>query len=84
MHRIGTAVRWRNLATAAFILAMAAPALACPVCFSAGNDNVLRAFYVSTATLTLLPLLIFGAVAGWLWRRMRGAAPERRADLFEV
>ncbi len=46
-------------------------ALACPVCFSAQNEENRAAFVAMTAFLTLLPLGMLGLGLGWAWRRMQ-------------
>ena len=46
-------------------------ATACSVC-SAGRDEENRiAFIITTAFMTLLPLLLIGGLAFWLWGRFR-------------
>ena len=46
-------------------------ATACAVC-SAGRDEENRiAFIITTAFMTLLPLLLIGGLAFWLWGRFR-------------
>jgi hypothetical protein len=42
---------------------------ACAVCFSGREDGARIAFIGTTALLTLLPLVMIGGVAWWLWRR---------------
>lgn len=44
---------------------------ACPVCFSAQNEENRFAFVAMTVFLTLLPLAMLGLGLGWVWRRMR-------------
>ena len=46
-------------------------AWACPVCFSAKNDENRIAFIVTTAFLTFLPLSLIGGGVWWLRRRAR-------------
>ena len=43
-------------------------AQACPFCYEASNPRTLHAFYVSTAALTLMPLLLIGGFAFWISR----------------
>ena len=51
-----------------------APAVwACPVCFSAKNEENRIAFIITTAFLTFLPLGLFGGGVWWLHRRARQA-----------
>jgi hypothetical protein len=45
-----------------------AAAAACPVCFSAVNREVLYAYYVATAAMTLLPLAMVVGIVRWLER----------------
>jgi hypothetical protein len=46
-------------------------ASACPLCFAAGGEQTLHAYYLSAAVLSLLPLVILGVFAAWLWRRLK-------------
>lgn len=46
-------------------------ALACPVCFSAQNEENRYAFVAMTVFLTLLPLGMLGLGLGWAWRKLR-------------
>jgi len=46
-------------------------AFACPVCFSAQNEENRAAFVLMTVFLTLLPLGMLGLGMGWAWRRLR-------------
>ena len=48
----------------------AAPALACPVCFSA-NKKSRTAFLVTTGLLSTMPWMIIGGGVFWYKRRMR-------------
>ena len=64
------------------LLARTPDAGACPVCFQAGDANVLWFYGLSTMWLSLLPFALIGSialVALWL-RREAGIAPtpERR------
>lgn len=44
----------------------AAPAFACPACFSASSAGVRLGYYVSTAVLSVTPLLIMGLGVGYV------------------
>ena len=44
-------------------------ALACSVCFSATDENR-QAFFDATVLLTMLPLLMIGGGATWVYRQM--------------
>jgi hypothetical protein len=46
------------------------PALACAVCFVAKREN-LMAFFGTGVLLSLLPFILIGAVALWLYRQAR-------------
>jgi len=46
-------------------------ASACPLCFAAGGQSTLHAYYVTAALLSLLPLVIVGVFAGWLRQRFK-------------
>lgn len=55
------------------------PAAACPVCFGSADLDVLHAFYVSAALLTLLPLAIAAVTAcaiAWLLRSPAAARSQ--------
>jgi len=54
-------------------LLLPAAAGACPVCFSAVNEDVLNAYYLATAGMTLMPLLLVGGIVAWLRRQARAA-----------
>jgi hypothetical protein len=56
---------------AAGVALAAAPALACPVCFSETSKGVLRTYYFTTALLSVLPLLFLGILGTWLHRRSK-------------
>jgi hypothetical protein len=45
-----------------------APVYACPFCYGASDPRTLYAFYISTAALTLMPLLLIGGFAFWISR----------------
>src|SRR5271155_5512596 len=69
---------------------MPAATYACPFCYAASDPRTLHAFYVSTAALTLMPLLLIGGFAFWISRaygaragvrRLRDAAAARRSRL---
>lgn len=54
----------------AALLVLPDAAHACPVCFDSSDENR-RAFIVTTAFLTLLPLGMVGGVGLWLRKRAR-------------
>ena len=56
--------------TLLLMLQTAAPALACPVCFSA-NKKSRTAFLVTTGLLSTMPWMIIGGGVFWYKRRMR-------------
>lgn len=66
----------RPVLAAALSLCLVAllPALAhaCPVCFSANEENR-EAYLLTFVLLTVLPLLSIGALGWWLARRIRRA-----------
>jgi high-affinity Fe2+/Pb2+ permease len=74
LRRLGCKV---GLVLALFLYAPAA--LACPVCFSAKNEENRVAFIVTTAFLTFLPLGLIGGGVWWLRRRSR--QESQAADL---
>ena len=64
------------LAAVAAIAAMPDVAHACAMCFS-GSEESRRAFFVTAAFLTLLPLGMVAGATTWLRSRARRAADER-------
>ena len=61
--------------TLLLMLQTVAPALACPVCFSA-NKKSRTAFLVTTGLLSTMPWMIIGGGVFWYKRRMRELAKE--------
>ena len=57
------------------LLMLPAAAHACAVCFDSSDENR-RAFLVTTAFLTLLPLGMVGGVGLWLRKRAREVGQE--------
>lgn len=68
-------MRFASLSVIALSPLLPAAAAACPVCFSAVNEDVLRAYYVATASMTLLPLVLVAGIVTWLVRNAR-AVPD--------
>ena len=69
----------RYLAPLTLGLLVAAPrlAVACSVC-SAGRDEENRiAFIITTAFMSLLPLLLIGGLVLWLWGRFRALEEQQ-------
>ncbi len=46
-------------------------AYSCAVCIS-GSEESLQAYYVTTAFLTLLPVLMLASIAYWIYRKQKG------------
>ena len=67
------------LAAVAAIAATPDAAHACAMCFS-GPEESRRAFFVTAAFLTLLPLGLVAGATTWLRSRARSAADERSED----
>ncbi len=63
---------WSLAALAAMVLAPAL-AQACPVCMGGAEEEVRKAFILTTALLTAFPLLLIGATVWWLVRRLAAA-----------
>ena len=45
-------------------------AFSCAVCFS-GTEESLQAYYLTTALLTLLPVLMVASIGYWIYRKHR-------------
>jgi hypothetical protein len=65
-------------ATGIGVSLMPAAVYACPFCYAASDPRTLHAFYVSTAALTLMPLLLIGGFAFWISRAYGTKAAVRR------
>ena len=65
---------------AALFLVAPVPALACAVCTTGSDEANRLAFILTTVFLSVLPLLMLGAVLAWLWRSARqlGTDPTTR------
>ncbi len=57
-----------------------APALACPACVAASGSGVRLGYYVSTAVLSLTPLLIMGVGVSYVAFKRSRAAKDRRQN----
>jgi len=60
----------------------AAPGWACPACFAASGSGTWLGYYVSTAILSVTPLLIMGLGVGYVAfkRSQAGREPRDMAD----
>jgi hypothetical protein len=67
----------RLLAAEIAVPLIPATVLACPFCYAASNPRTLHAFYVSTAVLTLMPLMLVGGFAIWISRAYRNPGVRR-------
>lgn len=71
---------WQFWGIAVFLL-LPAVIEACPKCFASTGKQVLNAYYVSIAFMSLIPLGIIGAVLTWIYRqthsqRLKGKTPD--------
>lgn len=64
-------------------LVMSGVALACPVCFSAKNEDNQIAYLATTGFLTFLPLVMIGSLVLWVRRRVRELAEWNGAAIDE-
>lgn len=55
-------------------------AAACPVCFSAANEENRTAIMLMTGFLTVLPLVLIGLAVRWYLRRMKAFEKQNRAQ----
>ena len=66
--------RWARVVaplTAALAVLLPTAAFACPACYGASSERVLKAYWLTAAGLSLLPLLIIAVFAAWLRRAFR-------------
>lgn len=56
------------------VTSVACPVVACPVCFAA-EQHQLWAYFATAVLLSVLPFLLFGVGAIWIYRERRRAAP---------
>jgi hypothetical protein len=59
----------------AILLTLAGTADACPVCFSA-KDGTRHAFYLTTALLTVLPMMLISGIGFGVFRYLNPPLPE--------
>jgi arginine exporter protein ArgO len=66
----------------AVALSLLAPEItqACTVCIGGAEEEVRKAFIITTAFLTACPLLMVGALVWWLRRTLRAADEQAIAD----
>lgn len=67
-----------------FAVTQANRALACPVCFSAKNEENQIAYIVTTGFLTFLPLLFAGGLMLWIRRRAQQAEQDSGSHSAQV
>jgi hypothetical protein len=67
------AIAWSLACTAALLL-VPELARACPVCMGGAEEEVRKAFIITTAFLSACPLLMVGALVWWLRRVFRASA----------
>ena len=75
-----SSVLW--LVRAAFVLGallVVDTAAACPVCFSAANEENRTAIMLMTGFLTVLPLVLIGFAVRWYLRRVKDFERQNRA-----
>lgn len=75
--RVGLLVRAAVLLGALLLVDVAA---ACPVCFSAANEENRTAIMLMTGFLTVLPLVLIGLAVRWYLRRVRAFEKRSRAQ----
>jgi hypothetical protein len=71
---------WIALAALFLLVVFPDAVLACPVCFSASDENR-EAFLATTAFLSLLPLGMVGGAGLWLRKRSRAIDAEAESEL---
>ena len=67
------------------MLWMPCVAAACPQCFASEPTSVLHTYYLTTALLMLLPLVVVGALVGAGWsirRQLETTASREQAKLL--
>ena len=57
-----------NILIVLSILHLPNTAFSCAVCFS-GTEESLQAYYLTTALLTLLPVLMVASIGYWIYRK---------------
>ena len=79
-----TAVSKAALLGLALVGFMPIEALACPSCLAAQDSNVQQAFINSSVFMSVLPLVLVGALVFWLRRRARRFALEEAAGVIRL
>ena len=57
-----------NISLVLSIFHLPGTAFSCAVCFS-GTEESLQAYYITTAFLTLLPVLMVASIGYWIYRK---------------
>ena len=57
------------------ILGIASPGSACPVC-GVGGDGTASVYLITALLMCIVPLMMFGGVAYYLFRRTKHAQPQ--------
>ena len=57
-----------NISLVLSIFHLPSTAFSCAVCFS-GTEESLQAYYITTAFLTLLPVLMVASIGYWIYRK---------------
>ena len=57
-----------NISLVLSIFHLPSTAFSCAVCFS-GTEESLQAYYLTTALLTLLPVLMVASIGYWIYRK---------------
>lgn len=57
-----------NISLVLSIFHLPGTAFSCAVCFS-GTEESLQAYYLTTALLTLLPVLMVASIGYWIYRK---------------
>jgi len=74
---------WLRCGLAVLLLLHARALRACPVCFSAVSAQVLETYYITAVLMTLLPLVVVGSIAGWLYLRFRESGRDSTGQAIE-
>jgi len=80
MIRIRSASTLWSLGAIAALLLVPAIGQACPVCMGGAEEDVRTAFILTTAFLTLCPLLMVGGLVWWVRRAFRAASEVEARD----
>ena len=83
--RIGThGARWLSWTLGAAVALAPRASSACSVCMGSASDAAQKGFLIGSVFLSVLPLVLIGAIAFWVRRRARLLANDAAAGVIRL